>query len=181
MKSELVIAVSFGVVFVAALLMLAIRFPQPTTFQNFVFRTVLSLAAAGVAATIPGFISLDIELPSLVLSAGGAIAVFALVYKVNPAKLAGMDVLERAPDFTYDSLEHLVEIKDIEGKEAVWTKTTLATHQNSDIKTWDGHLFFGGGKLEFISSSLGTIMPPRNEGGAWSVTTVFDKPLTESI
>jgi hypothetical protein len=74
----------FGVVFVVALLTLAIFFPTPTAFQYTIFRTVLALAAAGVAAMIPGFISLSI---SKWLRAGGALAVFAVVYFYNPAAL----------------------------------------------------------------------------------------------
>ncbi len=177
MQNELIIAVSFGIVFVVTLLLLAIRFPHPTPFQNFVFRTVLSLAAAGVAATVPGFISVDIAVPNFALSAGGAIAVFIVVYRVNPAKLAGEESEQRIPDYTYRTLEHSLEIHDTKGQKATWTKTTLATPQSSDIKTWDDHLFYGNGQLEFVSTNMGTLMPPRNEGGAWSVTTVFDRPL----
>ena len=74
----------FGVIFVIGLLTLAIFFPSPTAFQYTIFRTVLALAAAGVAAMIPGFISLAI---SKWLRAGGALAVFAAVYFYNPAAL----------------------------------------------------------------------------------------------
>ncbi len=74
----------FGVVFVIVLLILAILFPNPTAFQYTIFRSVLSLAAAGVAAMIPGFISLSV---SKWLRAGGALAVFAVVYFYNPAAL----------------------------------------------------------------------------------------------
>jgi hypothetical protein len=74
----------FGVVFVIVLLALAIYFPNPSAFQYTIFRSVLALAAAGVAAMIPGFISLYI---SKWLRAGGALAVFAAVYFCNPAAL----------------------------------------------------------------------------------------------
>lgn len=74
----------FGVVFVITLLVLAIRFPHPTPFQYTVFRIVLALAAAGVAAFIPGF--LDVRV-STFLTASGAFAVFAVVYFFSPAKL----------------------------------------------------------------------------------------------
>ena len=74
----------FGIVFVIVLLTLAILFPNPTAFQYTIFRTVLSLAAAGVAAMIPGIISLSV---SKWLRAGGALAVFAAVYLYNPAAL----------------------------------------------------------------------------------------------
>jgi hypothetical protein len=74
----------FGVVFVVALLILAILFPNPTAFQYTIFRGIFSLASAGVAAMIPGFITLVI---SKWLRAGGALAVFAIVYFYNPAAL----------------------------------------------------------------------------------------------
>jgi hypothetical protein len=72
------------VVFVVALLVLAIAFPNPTPFQYNVFRIILALAAAGFAATIPGFISVEI---GTWLRAGGALAVFAIVYFYNPAQI----------------------------------------------------------------------------------------------
>ena len=77
-------AAVFGVIFVTAILVLAIVFPEPTAFQYTVFRIVLALAAGGVAAMIPGFIQLQM---GSWLRAGGAIAVFALVYFYNPAQL----------------------------------------------------------------------------------------------
>jgi hypothetical protein len=43
----------FGVAFVVVLIVLAVFFPNPSDFQYFIFRTVLALAAAGVAALIP--------------------------------------------------------------------------------------------------------------------------------
>jgi hypothetical protein len=77
----------FGVVFVVTFLVIAVRFPNPTEFQRTVFRIILALSAAGVAAMIPGFISLEMGASQgLALRAGGAIAVFTLVYFFNPAK-----------------------------------------------------------------------------------------------
>jgi len=74
---------AFGVAFVVLLLVLAIFFPNPTDFQYFIFRTVIALAASGVAALIPGL--LHVELPAA--RAGGALAVFILVYQFSPASL----------------------------------------------------------------------------------------------
>jgi hypothetical protein len=79
-----IVAFGFGVVFVISLLVLAVFFPAPTSFQYLVFRTVLSLAAAGIASMIPGFLEINI---SAWLRAGGALAVFAVVYFNNPAQL----------------------------------------------------------------------------------------------
>jgi len=78
------IAFGFGGVFVVTLLIIAVFFSRPTAFQYVVFKTVLALAAAGVAAMIPGFLELVI---STWLRAGGALAVFIIVYFYNPARL----------------------------------------------------------------------------------------------
>jgi uncharacterized membrane protein YedE/YeeE len=88
MTTQMLVAFVFGVVFVSGLILLAVFFPRPTPFQYIVFRIVLSLAAAGVAAMIPGFLSLQLN-PSqyLFLRAGGALAVFAVIYFLNPARL----------------------------------------------------------------------------------------------
>jgi hypothetical protein len=66
------------------MLVMAIKFPQPSPFQYATFRTVLALAAAGVAAFVPGFFRLKV---GRTLRAGGALAVFVLVYRFSPAPL----------------------------------------------------------------------------------------------
>jgi predicted signal transduction protein with EAL and GGDEF domain len=53
--------------------------PNPTDSQWFVFRVTIALAAACIGAVIPGWIS--IGLPAI--RAGGAIALFVLVYWFN--------------------------------------------------------------------------------------------------
>lgn len=89
MAMQIAIAFTFGVLFVIVLLVLAIVFPKPTSFQYSVFRIVLSIAAAGVAAMIPGFINIELESTvGLIVRAGGALAVFVIVFFFNPARLA---------------------------------------------------------------------------------------------
>ncbi len=83
-KTEKIFAVISGMVFVIAILVLAIVFPIPSPFQYQVFRIVLSLAAAGFVSMTPGFLQVTI---SNFLRAGGALAVFAIVYFYNPASL----------------------------------------------------------------------------------------------
>lgn len=56
---DVLLAFVFGVVFVTALLTLAVLFSEPTPFQYTVFRIVLALAAAGVAAVIPGILNVN--------------------------------------------------------------------------------------------------------------------------
>jgi len=88
METQIIVAFVFGVAFIVTMLVLAIFFPRPEPFQYTVFRVTLSLAAGGVAAMIPGFINLTIN-PSaaLVIRAGGALAVFLVVYFRSPAGL----------------------------------------------------------------------------------------------
>jgi hypothetical protein len=81
---EKVAAFACGVVFVALMLIIAISIPNPSATQWFVFRVVLALAAAGIGAVIPGLIVVNV---SKVVRAGGAIALFVLVYMLNPPQL----------------------------------------------------------------------------------------------
>jgi len=104
----------FGLVFVVTLLVLAIKFPRPTEFQYVVFRSVLALAAAGIAVFIPGLLEVDV---SGIVKAGGALAVFVVIYFFSPAGIvrqqANLRVSElvdawrgvRAPDTTYIDAE----------------------------------------------------------------------------
>lgn len=85
---------SFGVVFVVVLLALAIKFKKPTPFQYTVFRIVLALAAAGVAAFIPGLI--EVELHHWIKT-GGAMAIFVIIYFFSPA---GLVMSEQEPNPT---------------------------------------------------------------------------------
>jgi 8-oxo-dGTP pyrophosphatase MutT (NUDIX family) len=92
LSTQVIVAFIFGVVFIVAMLLFSIKFPHPTPFQYNTFRITFSLAAAGVAAMIPGFINLEIDSAiGLLIRAGGAIAVFVLIYFYNPARLTGID------------------------------------------------------------------------------------------
>ena len=79
MTPELIAAFVFGCVFVIVLLVIAIRFPDPTDQQMFIFRVVMALAAAGVAAIIPGFLEIQGKALEFTIRAGGALAVFLLM------------------------------------------------------------------------------------------------------
>ncbi|WP_286262039.1 hypothetical protein [Thalassotalea atypica] len=84
-ETEKLLAYIFGVTFVLAILAAAIFIPKPEPFQYEVFKIVLALATAGVAAFIPGFISVKV---GDWVRAGGAIAVFVIVFFFSPARLA---------------------------------------------------------------------------------------------
>lgn len=86
-SSERLIALIFGVIFVSAILGIALFIPSPTAFQYTVFRIVLALAAAGFVSMTPGFIEAKV---GTFLRAGGALAVFAVVYFYAPAALSAL-------------------------------------------------------------------------------------------
>ncbi|WP_019867646.1 hypothetical protein [Methylovulum miyakonense] len=93
--AQITIAFLFGVSFVITLLVVAVKYPNPTAFQYNVFRIILSLAASGVAAMIPGFINLELSTGTeLLIRAGGAIAVFVIIFFFNPAPLILSKTLE---------------------------------------------------------------------------------------
>src|SRR5689334_11806300 len=83
-QAQQIAAFAFGIVFVCVLMTVAVFFPEPSPFQYLTFKTVLSLSAAGIAAMVPGFLHVSI---SGWIRAGGALAVFAIVYFYNPAQL----------------------------------------------------------------------------------------------
>ena len=74
----------FGVVFVVTMLLIAVFTPNPSGFQYTIFRIVMALAAGGVVAAYPGFIEVKF---GKWLRAGGALAVFSVVYHINPAPI----------------------------------------------------------------------------------------------
>lgn len=81
---QMYLSFGFGVVFVIIMLVIALFKPNPSDFQYSVFKTVLALAGGGVACTIPGFIEVQI---GTWVRAGGAIAVFVVLFFFSPAYL----------------------------------------------------------------------------------------------
>ena len=81
-KLTIILSFAFGVTFIVVILLIALLQPNPTSFQYTIFRAVLALAGAGVAAVLPGFIQVRFR---KWLRAGGALAVFAILYFLNPA------------------------------------------------------------------------------------------------
>lgn len=79
-----ILAFVFGAIFLTAILAIALFVPSPTDFQYNVFRTTLALAGAGIGAVIPGFMEVRFQ---KFLRAGGALAVFAVLYFFSPANL----------------------------------------------------------------------------------------------
>jgi len=95
-RLQTVLAFLFGLIFVTAILVLAAVFPTPTKTQYEIFRIVIALAAGGVGAVIPGLLDLKMALgltdsQKLTIAAGGALAVFVVVYFYSPAETVVAD------------------------------------------------------------------------------------------
>jgi hypothetical protein len=73
----------FGVAFIVVLL----RSQHVAEKQKMLFRVLVSLAAAGIAASIPGSLSVHFNIPEGSIEAGGACAVFVICLLVNPPEL----------------------------------------------------------------------------------------------
>jgi len=79
---QVIAAFAFGVVFVVTILIVTFIKPNPTAFEYTIFKTVMALAAAGVGAILPGFLHVSFK---NTLRAGGALALFIVVYFFVPA------------------------------------------------------------------------------------------------
>ncbi|TXH34188.1 MAG: DUF4019 domain-containing protein [Rhodospirillaceae bacterium] len=79
---NLLLAFAFGTAFLFIMLGFAVWLPNPSEWQIFTFKLILSLAAGGVGAMLPG--SIEAEVPHVV-KAGGALALFVIVWFSSPA------------------------------------------------------------------------------------------------
>ena len=85
-RLEVGLAFAFGCVALGVVLWLAFRAETLTNQQFEILRIVLALAGGGVGAVIPGFLDVGMKAGGkLALRAGGALAVFAVVYFWSPA------------------------------------------------------------------------------------------------
>ncbi|NNF34005.1 MAG: hypothetical protein HKN68_07845, partial [Saprospiraceae bacterium] len=83
-KQQVKYGIIAGTVFLLILIGIAIMIECPTQFQDGLFSTVLALAAASYAATIPGFLKVNMNDK---IVASGALAVFVVVFFWKPAQL----------------------------------------------------------------------------------------------
>jgi hypothetical protein len=105
---------AFGVAAVIAMLAFAVFIPNPSSFSQWVFITVLALSAAGIGSVIPGI--LDLQLPYL--KAGGALAMFAVVFLMKPAIVSSVSRVvppEDSPNKAINSYLTSVDKNDLSG------------------------------------------------------------------
>ena len=127
--------------------------PCPTSPQYIIFRIVLALGAAGVASVLPGFFKFG----NTLITAGGALAVFALVYLIDPVKSVATDECGNNP-FTqtvFLQSESGGSPRDIQGQLVLF----LDNNQNDRPITERGEVVFNGVPGRFKSE----LVPVRFE------------------
>lgn len=87
---------SLSLFVILALIGLGITIMKPdlTAYQQFYLRIFIGLAAAGIAAIIPGFFEINLKWLENTIKAGGAIGVFLLIYWFNPPEFNKFDEFE---------------------------------------------------------------------------------------
>jgi hypothetical protein len=85
-RLQMGLAFVFGCAALAVVLWLAFRAETLSEQQFEILRIVLALAGGGVGAVIPGFLDVNVTASTkLALRAGGALAVFVVLYFWSPA------------------------------------------------------------------------------------------------
>ena len=82
---EKIAGLVFGVIFVTALLLLNVFIPDPSPTQYATFKTILALAAAGVGGILAGTLHVKGSIQKWSVRAGGALALFLIIYFFTPA------------------------------------------------------------------------------------------------
>lgn len=92
-KWQLITSLSVGCVALIASVAIALMLPNPTPYQAFILRGLFAIALASIASIIPGFLNLETRAKSPAayfgIYAGGAIAIFVLIWLINPPEISG--------------------------------------------------------------------------------------------
>jgi hypothetical protein len=86
---QLITGIIIGVLFSLLILALAIIIPSPTPTQFFIFRGMFAVSLSAIAAIIPGLLNIESRFHKMSIRATGAIAIFILVWLLNPPALLG--------------------------------------------------------------------------------------------
>ncbi|NQD94153.1 DUF4019 domain-containing protein, partial [Pseudomonas sp. CrR25] len=149
LKTEKIAVFVFGVVFLTVILTLVVVYPYPTLIQFFVFRLVLALSAAGIGALLPGFINIDLPLPLQGgLRAGGALALFASVWFVNPATL-GVNPKPPAEEAS-PLMKQLLDLSDAKNHKNSYALFALRDRQRVSESAYES-------MLEHVRDPLGNV------------------------
>lgn len=99
---------AFGVVYISVLLYLIVKIPHPTPMQFQIFKIVLSLAAAGVGGILAGFIQIEGTFQKILIRAGGALALFIIVFFFEPAMPKSSNNIENKGIYNTGTIENTI-------------------------------------------------------------------------
>lgn len=88
-KWQLITGLVIGLLFALLVMGAAIFIPNPTSTQFFIFRGIFAISLAAIAAIIPGLLNVESRFQKFSIKATGAIAVFVIVWLLNPPALIG--------------------------------------------------------------------------------------------
>ena len=95
-KWQLITSLSVGCVALILSVVIALMLPNPTAYQAFILRGLFAISLASIASIIPGFLNLETGAKSAAgyfgIYAGGAIAIFVLIWLVNPPEISDSNV-----------------------------------------------------------------------------------------
>ncbi len=91
--------------------------PRQTSAEQFYFRILIAIAAAGIASIIPGFFDIEITWLKASIRAGGAIGVFVLIFTHNPRPFEADDLADIHIDGEWEFFL-VLDNKDIKGGNA---------------------------------------------------------------
>ncbi|MFO0952954.1 MAG: hypothetical protein U0835_17740 [Isosphaeraceae bacterium] len=105
------------VVFLLIAVSIAVVLPRQTPAQQYYFRILMGLAAAGIAAIIPGFFDIELKWLRNTIRAGGAIGAFVFLFLINPPKFDPDDMadIDLGGDWEFFLV---IDNKDIKGGNA---------------------------------------------------------------
>lgn len=122
--------------------------PCPSSSQFFVYRIALAIGVAAIATIIPGFFEVQLK-PTI--KAGGALAVFAFIYLINPVGSISGDSCNQPFDFT-------IFIVDEGGMTSLREKGSISLMMGNDRRTEnidpDGSVSFKRISPDFAGDTL---------------------------
>lgn len=87
--------------------------------------------------------------------------------------------IDNSEFITFKSLRQTVHILDSKSEVSYCIKSKTLIANQDNIRTLDDRGFTTDGKFNFVSSSLGTLLPPKSEGGKLIITTLMEEPLVK--
>ena len=185
----IVLAFTFGSVALVFLLILAVFIENPSPLLILVSRVILAMGCASVAAALPGFIDLELSpRTDIVIRAGGAMAVFVLVYLVNPGSQLILNTTDCSPPKDPKSeympvVDKWIEAVDTGELEKAYASAAEATRKDFKFETFkstyeNAYALLGKPKSRSLIGADSTQKLPDGQCGNFRILryrTTFEK------